>query len=49
MKLYTTWFVFAGAPTAVLQYFERRRATSMARLAAVTRELRKAMEARTGV
>lgn len=45
MKLYTSWFAFAGPPAA-LQYFERRRATTMARLAAVTRELREAMGAR---
>lgn len=46
MKLYTSWFVFAGVTTAAFQYFERRRTTSMTRLAAVTRELRAAMEAR---
>ncbi|TCH98766.1 hypothetical protein EJV46_09370 [Roseococcus sp. SYP-B2431] len=46
MKLYTSWFVFAGAPRAMHRYFERRRATSLARLAAVTRELRDAMQPR---
>lgn len=49
MKLYTSWFFFAGVPTAAFRYFERRRSTSMARLAAVTRGLREAMEARASV
>lgn len=48
MKLHTSWFVF-HMPTPVHRYFERRRATTMARLAAVTRELREAMEARAAV
>lgn len=38
MTRYTSWF--ADAPTAALHYFEGRRASSLARLAAVTRQLR---------
>lgn len=49
MKLYTSWFVLAGLPKATFHYFERRRATSLARLSAVTRGLREAMEARAAV
>jgi hypothetical protein len=49
VKLYTSWFVFAGTPTPVHRYFERRRATTMRRLAVVTRELREAMEAHAAV
>jgi hypothetical protein len=49
MKLYTSWFVFSSVPTAVHRYFERRRAVTMSRLAAVTREIREAIDARAAV
>jgi hypothetical protein len=42
LTLSTSWFV--DAPAIALRYFEHRRATSMARLATVTRQLREEMD-----
>jgi hypothetical protein len=44
LKLYTSWFAF-GFPAVAHHYFERRRAATIAQLAAVTRQIREGLDA----